>query len=85
MGTEFEVIKLMPTEQILAPKGFVGQLKPTKLYVLPHGTITNKPAYAFLMEDAMGGSYIAQISHAMLKDGMVVAEGMTSGNIKQKD
>lgn len=66
---EFEAIQLEPDIQVkLDSKKFVAQLKPIKLYCLPNGTIDQKPSYMFLMVDAQGLEFVAQISHKMLEE-----------------
>lgn len=66
---DFEILRLMPGESVMADAhNFMGQIKPVKLFILPHGSVSNKPSYCLLMHDANGGHWVAQISHQMILD-----------------
>lgn len=69
--SDFEVIKLEPGAQlVMTDPRFVMELRPTKMYVLPDGTLTGKPSYALVLEGPWGEIFVAQISDKMLREGM---------------
>lgn len=69
--SDFEVIKLPPGAPLVMDQmKFVMELRPTKMYVLPDGTMTGKPSYAFVLEGPWGEIFVAQISDKMLREGM---------------
>lgn len=73
----FEAIKLQPGQSLaIDPRQFGGELKPIRLWVLPHGTVKNKPSFAFELVDIFGNTFIAQISDEMLRDGIIAAGEM---------
>ena len=69
--SDFEVVILKPDERVDARKlNFVGELKPTKLFVLPTGSVDNKPSYCWQLENEHGEVFLAQISDRMFKEGV---------------
>lgn len=69
MTKDFEILRLMPGESLAAdPHKFAGQIKPVKLFILPEGSVANKPSYCLMMLDLHGGHWFAQISHQMIVD-----------------
>ena len=73
----FEVIRLQPGQSVGAPGAtFGGELRPIRLWVLPHGSIKNKPSFIWEMVDIFGNTYIAQISEEMLSTGLIEADEM---------
>lgn len=74
---DFEVIRLHPGQGLAMPAdNFMGEIKPTVLWILPHGTVTNKPSFVFEMRGLRGEVFVAQISHAMLVEGLKAAGEM---------
>lgn len=72
MAKDFEVIRLPAKSgglQVNTDR-FVAELRPTRLYVLPDGTIDEKGSYIFWLEDMFGNVFLAQISDKMLRDGL---------------
>jgi hypothetical protein len=68
-GKDFEILRLMPGEQVVSDaQNFMGQIKPVKLFILPTGSVQNKPSYCLLMNDMYGGHWVAQITHQMILD-----------------
>lgn len=66
---DFEILKLMPGESVCADSSsFRGQIKPVKLFILPTGSVSNKPSYTLMMTDLYGGHWFAQITHQMILD-----------------
>jgi hypothetical protein len=75
---DFEVVKLQPGIGFnVEAANFGGQLMPTRLWVLPHGDIKNKPSFIFEMKCPITGLvFVAQISEKMLADGLISADAM---------
>ncbi len=76
---DFEVVHLEPNEPVTEKHlsgPFERQLRPTKLFVLPEGSVENKPSFAWHLVDSEGRTYIAQISEKMLRNGLLEAEAL---------
>lgn len=70
---DISVRVLKPGEPVvfdIAKAKYGGQLKPVEIFILPEGSIDNKPSYAFRMIDAHGYEYIAQITNTMLTEAL---------------
>lgn len=51
----------------------VVQLKPTQLYILPKGSIDNKPSFAIVCSNRSGeGLVVAQVSFQMIFDSLTI-------------
>ena len=75
---DFQVIKMQPGEGLnLSPENFGGQLAPLRLWILPHGSVKNKPSFIFEMIEPMTGLvFIAQISDKTLSEALCQADAM---------
>ncbi len=70
----FEVVKAQPGEAItLDGFNFAGELRPTKLWVLPHGSKEDRVSYAWELSDLNGNVFVAQITDEMLRRGLEIA------------
>lgn len=69
--SEFKVVRLLSGEKIMYPSEKFGcQLKPTKLYVFPEGTVDNQVSLTLELEGPGGRIFVAQISLKMLLKGI---------------
>lgn len=73
---EFEVVKLKPGEPVTVAQMHMygGQLRPIRLLILPHGSVSDEPSYAWELVDEDGRVYVAQITDKMLREGFRVAQ-----------
>lgn len=63
----FKAFKLDEGEQLQLTRPIVGQVMPIECYIKPDADINNKPGLIFILVDAEGKEYVAQISQRMLQ------------------
>ncbi len=75
--SDFEVIRMQPGQGLRVGPDFGGQLKPVRLWVMPHGAVDNKPSYVWEMVDPVSELvFYCQITDKMLADGICAAGAM---------
>jgi len=54
----------------------IREIRPVELYIKPDGDVEDKPSFVFILTDALGGKYFAQISERMLREGLEKAQAL---------